>query len=635
MKSKKIAMFLIASAISTGSLLYSSSLTASADNMSTQKIESNTNITSKALDSNNQSEVKKDVKDSDSKANNKEVKTDNNVTKNTETTKDKKTENKTTKSKNTVDKKSEEKVKKDINTTSSSETKKIDSNKVNSPVKASSENTISSAVKPKFHSKVQENLYYYMMDPEHQKSVDVKAVKLHNGITSNNCVYFASEALRRVGVNIPEETGYTTNLEKALKNVGWKKVTNLNQLEPGDVCFAGEMHAYIFMGWANEEHTLAYVVDNQKALFNNNIYHERGLYDGKNITATSHFYEYVKEEAKKAAYKTSPKKSNCKTNPKIAEGTVRVNTYLTVRSNPSVKSKAIGALKNNTKVDITGLDNHFYRINYNGDSAYVYSDYVKNYKSVKTDTTKKINIKSEVKKQTAIQSEAKKISTGTVNVNSYLNVRSGASTNSRIIGSLRRNNKVTITGSKGNFYEIEYRGGHAYVSKDYVRINSTYTETTKNISPSKEIKKSNNSTDKKTGTVNVNSYLNVRSGASTNSRIIGSLRRNNKVTITGSKGNFYEIEYRGGHAYVSKDYVRVNSNFIESSSSNNENKSMKKARITAHSGLNLRTSNTTHSSCILTIPNNRVVTVLGSSNGWYKVNYNGHTGWVFGQYISK
>ena len=62
---------------------------------------------------------------------------------------------------------------------------------------------------------------------------------------------------------------------------------------------------------------------------------------------------------------------------------------------------------------------------------------------------------------------------------------------------------------------------------------------------------------------------------------------------------------------------------------------MKKARITARSGLNLRTSNTTHSSCILTIPNNRVVTVLGSSNGWYKVNYNGHTGWVFGQYISK
>ena len=43
----------------------------------------------------------------------------------------------------------------------------------------------------------------------------------------------------------------------------------------------------------------------------------------------------------------------------------------------------------------------------------------------------------------------------------------------------------------------------------------------------------------KTGIVNVSSSLNVRSGASTSSKVIGSLSGNSKVTIVGEKGRSF------------------------------------------------------------------------------------------------
>ena len=50
----------------------------------------------------------------------------------------------------------------------------------------------------------------------------------------------------------------------------------------------------------------------------------------------------------------------------------------------------------------------------------------------------------------------------------------------------------------------------------------------------------------------------------------------------------------------------------------------------------LRSSKSTSSSSniILVIPSGRTVTILGVSGGWYKVIYNGQTGYVSSDYIS-
>jgi cell wall-associated NlpC family hydrolase len=58
-----------------------------------------------------------------------------------------------------------------------------------------------------------------------------------------------------------------------------------------------------------------------------------------------------------------------------------------------------------------------------------------------------------------------------------------------------------------------------------------------------------------------------------------------------------------------------------------------KAKVTATS-LNLRSGPSTSNAIILSMPNGAIVDVLAESNGWYKVTYNGKTGWCSGTYLA-
>ncbi|CUP52393.1 mannosyl-glycoprotein endo-beta-N-acetylglucosamidase domain-containing protein [Clostridium baratii] len=736
MKSKKIAAVLIASGVICGSILLSPTTSTFADTRNNSKDTNYTqDINSKNQDKDTKKEVVTEEKDSSTKA--------------------------------------KESVKKDVQDVT--ETKKDVQEDTSKAKDEPKKETVKEVKETKFHSKLQENLYNYMMDPKHQESVHLKAIELHNGDTSNNCVFFTSEALRRVSVYISKNIAYTTNLEKELVKRNWGKVKDLSKLEAGDICFAGEAHVYIFMGWANEEKTVAYVVDNQKARFGS-TYHERGLYDGQGITPTTHFYEYLGQDVPKEVVKEK--------NKVIKTGVVKVNTVLNVRSAASTNSEVIGTLSNNTKVDITGVDGDFYRINYMDESGYVYSGYIKNVAVVKDETkpvqkedktqkqdikkddnqnkekdkvkpeTKTVDnkdkkpavkpetkpaVKPEVKPETkpatkpVVKPEVKpvviKTKVGTINVHTYLNVRSGASTRTSVIGSLGRNAKVTITGEQGNFFKINYNGRTGYVSKDYVKVSYDTKTIYQNVTPEKP--KTNNKTNntnkpvnnnsKKIGVINVHTYLNVRSGASTRTSVIGSLGRNANVTITGEQGNFYRIDYKGRSGYVSKDYVSVknvsnNTNKVNNNSNktntqktaqvsnntkktgivrvndslnvrsdasvrnsvigslgrnarvtitgekgnfyridykgrtgyvskdyvsvtNGSNKSVNtsknEGKINANSGLRMRSDKNTHSRTIMVIPHNAVVKIVKEVNGWYRVNYAGHTGWVSGDYVSR
>ncbi len=62
------------------------------------------------------------------------------------------------------------------------------------------------------NSYTQYKLFNYMTNEKNREDVHLTSIKLHGGITSNNCVYFASEALRRAGVNIPLYTANTYQL---------------------------------------------------------------------------------------------------------------------------------------------------------------------------------------------------------------------------------------------------------------------------------------------------------------------------------------------------------------------------------------------------------------------------------------
>ena len=141
------------------------------------------------------------------------------------------------------------------------------------------------------HSYTQYKLFNYMSNEDNRESVHYAAIDLHGGETTNNCVYFTSEALRRAGVKIPLYVANTYQLERELLSRGWIRSTNTSDLRPGDVVFSGYKHSFTFMNWYDDDY--AYIVDNQKKYFDS-VLHKRlvSVDDPINdtIRATHFFY---------------------------------------------------------------------------------------------------------------------------------------------------------------------------------------------------------------------------------------------------------------------------------------------------------------------------------------------------------
>ncbi|MCH3965863.1 MAG: Ig-like domain-containing protein [Clostridium sp.] len=132
-------------------------------------------------------------------------------------------------------------------------------------------------------------LYNYLMDYENRNDVLTRAIKVHaaqgygDDPNANNCAFYQSEALRSIGVNIPNGTANTVGLTNTLLNMGWKKSSDLSLLLPGDICFTigygnGPTHTYTFMKWVDpKSFNYAYICDNQGNEYGNDAYHERNI----------------------------------------------------------------------------------------------------------------------------------------------------------------------------------------------------------------------------------------------------------------------------------------------------------------------------------------------------------------------
>jgi len=119
----------------------------------------------------------------------------------------------------------------------------------------------------------------YLTPAANVRSVLSRAVALHGGDFSNNCVYFSSEAMRRIGIPVPISTCNTKQYLSYLSSHGWNKSYDIKKLTPGSICFTTNTgagyptHTFAFMGWVNSgSYTLAYVADNQ-----GNVVHVRNM----------------------------------------------------------------------------------------------------------------------------------------------------------------------------------------------------------------------------------------------------------------------------------------------------------------------------------------------------------------------
>ena len=320
---------------------------------------------------------------------------------------------------------------------------------------------------------------------------------------------------------------------------------------------------------------------------------------------------------------------------------VNVKTNLRVRESASTSSKIVGNLKPNTIVNIQGQNGSWYKIEYNGMTGYAHGDFLQEISNENNSSNSSNN---------SINADNFSGKIGQViNVTTSLRIRSSASTSSNIIGYLYENNKVNIINESGDWYQIKHNGKTGYVYKDYLKIISNDNENINNNNQNTNTQEKPEVTpqNKKGQVINVATNLRVRSSASTSSSIIGYLYENNKVDIIGELENWYQIKLNGKTGYVYKDYIKViNNNDVNVDSNTNvDNNKPSTPELTPESGkgkvinvstnLRVRSTPSTSGSIVAYLTAGSIVDIQGKSGSWYKINYNGKTGYVHSDYIKK
>lgn len=127
------------------------------------------------------------------------------------------------------------------------------------------------------------------------------------------------------------------------------------------------------------------------------------------------------------------------------------------------------------------------------------------------------------------------------------------------------------------------------------------------------------------GTVTADA-LRLRDSATTDGTILATAAKDDNVIILADAGeNWYKVDYKSVEGYMSGEYLTI----------------AQKADVTIGYGkantdgatLNVRSGPGTENAKVTAIPNGTVVQIVGIDGGWYKITYNGTTGYVSSDYM--
>ena len=291
-------------------------------------------------------------------------------------------------------------------------------------------------------------------------------------------------------------------------------------------------------------------------------------------------------------------------------------TSLNVRSGPSVKDSFLFSLKQNDRVNILEKQSGWYKIKAsNGKTGWACSDYIKtcdnqveNLKNEKVVNVDNLNMRNgastsyriitKIKKGTKVElisensgwskikydgrighvasqylsnntivqnpPKSQNVSSGKIKVvkATSLNVRSGPSTSNSVIGSVKQNEKVNVISERYGWAEINYSGKQGYLSSSYLGELNGDDNKVEIIKP-----QSPPQTQSKLKMV-IATSLNVRSGPSTNTRIVTTLKQNAQVEVISEANGWSKVICNGKQGYVSNLYIKDLNNESDSTGQN-------------------------------------------------------------------
>ena len=128
-------------------------------------------------------------------------------------------------------------------------------------------------------------------------------------------------------------------------------------------------------------------------------------------------------------------------------------------------------------------------------------------------------------------------------------------------------------------------------------------------------------------TMTATTGVNVRSGPSSSSKVVGSLYRGQSVTAVSTAAGWTKIKFRSGTSYVSSRYLKGGSPLPDPTTS--------QTRVTT-TGVNLRKGPGLSYGKVGVLPDNTTVTLTGkSARGYTEVRYRSTTGWIASQYLTR
>lgn len=323
------------------------------------------------------------------------------------------------------------------------------------------------------------------------------------------------------------------------------------------------------------------------------------------------WYKYQYSSSKQgyvlAKYVTLKSSSSSYTLKEFTRKAIIKNGPLTIRSGPGTTYSKLGTIAKGKaffikkKATLTS-GKVWYQFSYNGKTGYVLSDYVS---------------LTEIVSETAVNQNA------TI-TNGPLNVRSGASTSDKKLGTVAKGKTIKVLSKAKNtsgeeWYEFQYTSSKVgYVLSDYVKLSNISSETVY----------------KRKAIVQKNS-LPVRSGPGGSYSKLGSLSKNKEIfvnqkvkLITGTI--WYRITYNSKTAYVHGSYLKMTDIVSETSCK-------QKGVINADS-LNVRKGPGTSYGKLGTVKKGKSISVTKkvetTSGTWYGYQYsNSQMGYVSSEYV--
>lgn len=198
-----------------------------------------------------------------------------------------------------------------------------------------------------------------------------------------------------------------------------------------------------------------------------------------------------------------------------------------------------------------------------------------------------------------------------------LNLRSGAGTNKSIIMTMPKGAEVIVGLTQNGWCKIVYNNTAGYASAKYL---TAVNKVSGNFG---------------TGTVN-GSDVRMRSGAGTNYSVMGAYQKGTKMSVVGASGNWYEVSYNGKTGYISADYMKLTVGGTQpsapSATPSTPTTGGFKGSVIGTS-VRMRSQPNTNCNVLGYYSNGVTMSVLGSVKDWYKVSYNGKTGYISAQYM--